>query len=172
MMDKNELVNKYVDNELTVKEIENVNELINNDQNFKKLLSTHKYVHETLYQIPQKFAPNGFTELVMDKIVNRISEKFKKNYFFRFVIATIGVILIVALFFFFNFLGDLGIVQSTYYQVNNYTYKILPIVNDITSFVKTDIFKIVTGMLSFIVLLGFYFNLNLHNNFKKQIKEY
>jgi hypothetical protein len=172
MIDKKEIINKYIDNELTIKEIEETNKLINNDSDFKKNITTQKYVHETLYQIPLKSAPQGFTNLVMNKILNRISEKYKKNYFFRLVIAIFGVLLIVTLFFFFYFFTDLAFVQSSYKVVNNYTSQLLPIFNSITQLVKTDIFKIVTGMVSFIFFLGFYFNLNFHNNFKKQINKY
>ncbi len=171
-MNKNELINKYVDKELSIKEIEETNELINNDITFKKLISTHKYVHESLYQLPSKYAPHGFTDLVMNKIINRISEKYRKNYFFRFALVTFGILLFVTLFFFFYFFTDLAFVQSNYKVANDYASKLLPILNNITQFVKTDIFKIITGMVSFIVLVGFYFNFNLHNNFKKQIKEY
>lgn len=172
MIDKNEIINKYVDNELTIKEIEETNELINNDSNFKKIITTQKYVHETLYQIPLKSAPQGFTDLVMNKILNRISEKYKKNYFFRFVLASFGVLLVVTLFFFFYFFTDLAFVQNSIKVANDYSFKLAPILNNITQFIKTDIFKIVTGMVSFIFFVGFYFNLNFHNNFKKQINKY
>lgn len=171
-MNKDELINKYVDKELTIKEIEEANKLLSNDNKFNEMISVHKFVHETLYQIPHKFAPDGFTDVVMKRIINRISEKYKKNYFFRIILATFGILFIVTLFFFFYFFTDLAFVQSSYKVANNYTSKLLPILNSITQFVKTDIFKIVTGMVSFIVLVGFYFNLNLHNNFKKQIKEF
>jgi hypothetical protein len=171
-MNRNELINKYVDNELTIKEIEETNELIKKDEEFNKLISTHKFVHETLAQIPLKNASQGFTDLVMKKLINRISEKYRKNYFFRFALATFGVILVITLFFFFYFLSDLGLVQNTYQTANNYTDKFLPILKKIADFFKTDIFKILTGIISFIILIGFYFNINLHNSFKNRINEY
>lgn len=171
-MNKSELINKYVDKELTIKEIEETNELIKKDEEFNKLISTHKFVHETLAQLPLKYAPQGFTDLVMNKIINRISEKYRKNYFFRFALAIFGVILVITLFFFFYFLSDLALVQNTYQTANYYTAKFFPITKTIVEFIKTDIFKILTGIISFIILIGFYFNINMYNSFKNRIKEY
>ena len=168
----NSIANKYVDNELNSKELNEVEELLSTNDDFKKTLSVHKYVHESLYEIPQKLAPNGFTELLMTKIVNRISDKYKKNYWFRGVIAFFSLFLAATLFLFFYFLGSLEFVQSASSTVNNYTEKIIPTFRHITEFVKTDIFKTVTGLISFIILVGFYFNMNSHKQLKNKLKEF
>lgn len=167
----NNIANKYVDNELNSKELNEVDELLNTSDDFKKTLSVHKYVHESLYELPLKLAPNGFTELLMNKIIHRISDKYKKNYAFRMVIAFFSVFLMVSLFMLFYFLGSLEITQTTSSTVSNYTDKIIPTFSYFTDFVKTDIFKTITGLISFIVLVGFYFNLNSHKEIKNRLKE-
>lgn len=167
----NNIVNKYVDNELNKQEIDNVNGLIDKDEEFRNTLSVHKYVHESLYDIPLKLAPNGFTELLMNKIVHRISDKYKKNYAFRAVIAFFSVFLMVSLFMLFYFLGSLEIVQTASSTASNYTEKIIPTISYFTDFVKTDIFKTVTGLIGFIILVGFYFNINSHKELKNRLKE-
>lgn len=171
-MNKSELINKYVDKELTIKEIEETNELIKKDEEFNKLISKHTFVHETLSQLPLKYAPKGFTDLVINKIINRINEKYKKNYFFRFVLTTLGILLVISLFFFFYFLTDLAFVQNFHKNVSNYSINFLPITEKIADLFKIKIFKILTGMISFIVLVLFYFNINKYNSFKSRIKEY
>jgi hypothetical protein len=80
--------------------------------------------------------------------------------------------LVITLFFFFYFLSDLALVQNTYQSANDYSAKFLPITKKIAEFIKTDIFKILTGIISFIILIGFYFNINMYNSFKNRIKEY
>ena len=96
--DYNDIINKYIDKEVNSEEIERVNELIQSDSKFKKMISVHKYVHESLSEMPLKLAPQGFTELVMNKIVTSLSEKYKKNYWFRGVISIFGLILVLILF--------------------------------------------------------------------------
>ena len=167
----NNIVNKYVDNELNKQEIDNVNDFLDKDEEFRNTLSVHKYVHESLYDIPLKLAPNGFTESIMNKIVRRISDKYKKNYFFRAIMAFLSLFFIGVLFLFFYFLGSLEIVQSASSSANTYTDKIIPTLTYFTDFVKTDIFKTVTGLISFIVLVAFYFNLNSHKEMKNRLKE-
>ena len=167
----NDIVNKYVDNELSSKEINQIDELFNSDENFKKTLSTHKFVHDSLYDMPLKVTSNGFTELIMNKIVHRISDKYKKNYAFRLVMAFFSIFLMVSLFLLFYFLGSLDFVQTASSTANNYAEKIIPTISYFTDFVKTDIFKTVTGLISFIVLVAFYFNLNSHKEMKNRLKK-
>ncbi len=108
----NELVNNYIDKELNQNDIEKVEELVQTDDKFRTILSVQNYVHETLSEIPQKFAPVGFTDLIMEKIVQKISEKYRKNYLFRGVVSVLSMFLIFTLFFFFYYLGDLVFVQK------------------------------------------------------------
>lgn len=171
MIENYNIVNKYVDNELNSKEINEIEELLSSDENFKKALFVHKFVHDSLYKMPLKVTSNGFTELLMNKIVHRISDKYKKNYAFRAVIAFFSIFLMASLFMLFYFLGSLDFVQTASSTANNYTEKIIPTISYFTDFVKTDIFKTVTGLIGFIVLVGFYFNLNSHKEMKNRLKE-
>lgn len=162
----NELINNYIDKELSQNDLDNVEELVKTNEDFKILLSVHNYVHETLPEIPQKFAPVGFTELLMKKIVSRISDKYKKNYLFRGVISALTMILIFTLFFFFYYLGDLMFVKNVAESTRSYSSTLYSSFSYLFQLVKTDIFRTVSALLGFIVLVGFYFNYNSHKSLK------
>ena len=167
MNDKyNELVNNYIDKELNQHELAKVEELMQTDDKFRTILSVQNYVHETLSEIPQKYAPLGVTDLIMEKIVRKISEKYRKNYLFRGVVSVLTMFLIFTLFFFFYYLGDLAFVKSATESTGSYTSIISSKFSYFTQIMNTEIFKTVSGLLGFVILIGFYFNFNSHKNFK------
>lgn len=162
----NELVNNYIDKELNQNDIAKVEELVRSNNDFRTILSVHNYVHETLSEIPQKSAPLGFTELIMNRITKKISEKYRKNYLFRGVVSFLSMILIFTLFFFFYYLGDLVFVQNVAESTRNYSNIFTSSFSYIYQLVQTDIFRTVSVLLGFIVLVGFYFNYNSHKSLK------
>ena len=170
-MKNDELLNKYIDNELSRDELNQVEELVKTEKSFSSQLSIHKYVHETLYQIPLKKAPYNITEIIMRKIAGKISDKYKKNYLFRFVIATLSSILILTLFLFFYFLGDLELFKNASEISFNYSDKILPSLSYLREVFSSEIFKTVTGLLGFVILLLFYFNYNSHKQLKDTLNK-
>lgn len=168
----NDLVNKYVDNQLSRNELDYVEDLLKNDDKFTSVIKVHKYVHNTLTEMPVKLAPVGFTEQLMEQIKELVIDKYKKNYWFRGVLAILGSFLVLTLFVFFYFLGDLAIVNKISSTSNNYAEKILPTISYFTQLVKTDVFKSVTGLIGFIILIGFYFNFNSHKEITERLKKY
>jgi hypothetical protein len=166
-MKNDDLLNKYIDNELSRDELDEVEELVKTNNKFRSHLSVHKYLHETLYQLPIKNAPLNITEIIMNKISGSINKKYKKNYLFRFVIAVLTSILVLTLFMFFYFLGDLELFKNASEISMNYSDKILPSISYMNEIFNSNVFKTVTGILGFVVLLLFYFNYNSH----KQVKD-
>lgn len=162
----NELVNNYIDKELNQNELETVKELIQTNDKFKTLLTVQNYVHETLAEIPPKFAPAGFTDLIMEKLMHKISEKYKRNYLFRGVISALLIILIFTLFFFFYYLGDLAFVKNAAESAGNYTNIISSAFSYLSHIMNTEIFRTVSVLLGFIILIGFYFTYNSHKSLR------
>ncbi len=171
MKNYNDILNKVVDNELNRQELDEVNELINTNEEFKTKIIAHKFVHNSLTEIPLKYVSDNFTELVMNKIVGKLSERYNKNYLFRGVITIFVLLLVILLYGFFYLLGHLPIVQDALTYTSSYKENIIPFVNYFTEFIRTDIFKTVTGLFSFIILVGFYFNINSHKALKEKLKE-
>jgi len=161
------ILNKFVDGELNTSDLEEINHLIDNDQEFKSSLAAHKYVHDTLFEFPLKSAPKHISELVMNRIVTPLTEKYRKNYFFRGILGVLSVIFITVLFMFFFYASDLVIVKEASTITNSFVEYLNPIVIGLYNIISSEIFQTVSGLAGFIILLGFYF----HYNSFKQLKE-
>ena len=100
------------------------------------------------------------------KHFKKIGEKYRKNYLFRGVVSILSMILIFTLFFFFYYLGDLVFVQNVTESTRSYSNLFSSSFSYLSQLVKTDIFRTVSGLLGFIILIGFYFNYNSHKSLK------
>ncbi|MCB0744882.1 MAG: hypothetical protein KDC67_13320 [Ignavibacteriae bacterium] len=167
-----ELINKYLDNELSNAELESVNVLLKSDNEFKTKFATQKYVHENLYELPVHEAPIDISEKIMSKLVSKLKSKYQKNYFFRGVITVLSIVLITVLFMFFFYLNDLKFIQdapSATNYIKNYTR---PAFAFISKLIASEIFRTVSGIVGFIILLSFYFVLNSYKDFKDRINHF
>ena len=167
-----ELYNKYVDGSLTTIELEVVNKLLNEDEAFRAGLQAHKLVHNSLFKLPVIKAPMEISSKIMEKISTGISEKYKKNYFFRSVVITFVVMLFVS---FLLFVFSNGNVQSNE-EVFSVYVKIQDFFKNI--FIKTEtllggnLIKTIGGVFGFLILLFFYFTLDEYKKFKKILKQF
>ena len=71
----NELLNKFVDNELSIEEKISINNLLKKDDKFKEEFRTHKFVHNSLFDLHVLQAPLEVTSQIMEQIVSNISTK-------------------------------------------------------------------------------------------------
>ena len=97
MNNNDDFLNKYIDNELTRKELDQFEVQIETDNKFNSMFKVHKYVHNSLYEMEHKSAPDGFTDIIMKKIVKKLSSRYHKNYMFRFVISLLTIFLLISL---------------------------------------------------------------------------
>jgi ATP-dependent Zn protease len=167
-----DLVNKFVDNALSKSEINEVEHLVNNDKNFNLNLTTHKYVHESLHDIPQQSAPQNIAENIMKQIIGKLSDRYNKNYFFRVIVFAFISILITFLFMLFFYGSNLQVFQEST-NITGYlkTYT-KPVLSYGQKIITSDIFKTVSGLLSFVILLGFYFTFNSYKELKNRLKQF
>ena len=170
MKNNDELLNKYIDNELNKEELNKVENLIKSDNQFKTELSVHKYVHESLLDYSARTAPAGITESIMNKILSGIGEKYKKNHLFTFVITVLSSIFILILFLFFYLIGDLTLFNKVSSVTLNFSDNLIPSFSSVKEILNSNVFKTITGLLSFIVLIIFYFNYNSHKDIKDTLK--
>ena len=170
-MKNDDLLNKYIDNELSREELDKVDELVKSDNKFRSQLTVHKYVHETLYQLPLKMAPHNITETIMNSIVGKISDKYRKNYLFRFVVTALSSILLITLFILFYFIGDLAFFKNASEISINFSDKIFSSLSYLKEIFNSNVFKTVTGLFGFVILLLFYFNYNSHKQLKDNLNK-
>jgi uncharacterized protein (DUF486 family) len=167
-----DLINKFIDNEISSNELNEINILLQENEEFQLNFKIQKYVHENLYDLPIHSAPDSITENVMSKILSKISIKYKKSYFFRFIVTSILVMIVTSLFMFFSYLGKLDFVQQTANPVDvieNYTQ---PLFNYLFKIFSSEVFRTVSGVTGFIILLSFYFAVNSFRNFKDKLKQF
>ena len=173
-MNKNydELYNKFVDGELTNQELEKINGLMESDEKFRIGLRSHKFVHNSLFDIPMVQAPVEITARIMGQIASSISEKYRKNYFFRVILAIFGISFLISIIMFVMYSGNLQNSSESFSLlelIKPYTKNIIP---QISKILKSDLIKSIGGLLSFIILLVFYFTINEHKNFKDRINQF
>ncbi|MCB9210217.1 MAG: hypothetical protein H6609_12645 [Ignavibacteriales bacterium] len=167
-----DLINRFIDNEVTSNELNEIDNLLLENEEFKVNFKTHKYVHENLYDLPIYSAPETVTENIMSKILSKITVKYKKSYFFRVIVTSILLMIITSLFLFFSYLGKLDFVQQTSNPVevvSNYTK---PFFIYMYKIFASEVFRTVSGIAGFVILLSFYFTFNSFKNFKDKLKQF
>ena len=166
-----ELINKYLDNELNLAEVNNINDLIKEDADFKLNFATHKYVHENLIDLPVHSVSDNFAEKLMSRILSSISVKYKKSYFFRGIISVLTVMLIVILFLFFFYALNLPVVQNSISGLEESQNLLKPFLIKLKQVLSTNIFKTASAAIGFLILLGFYFTFNSFKDFRNRINQ-
>lgn len=172
MKNHDELINKYLDNDLESAEINELNDLVKQDSNFKMNFITQKYVHENLYDLPVQSAPANLAESIMSKILGSISVKYKKSYFFRIILSIFLLLIVASLFIFFFYALNLPAVQHSTTIVENTKNVFEPIFDMVNKVLTSEYFKTVSAAVGLIILIAFYFTLNSFKSFKDRLKQY
>jgi hypothetical protein len=165
-----ELLNRYIDNELEDAELSELKSILDKDEEVLNRLKALRTVDNALRKIETELAPNGFT----DKLMNKISMaskvvKPKVSYFFVMVISLFSIAIITTLVFAFKNL-----------KTDESSSKVEPIFNQIKDFASKNsgflgsIFKdnavlAIGTTLSLILLFSAYFSFESHKNFKNKL---
>jgi hypothetical protein len=169
-----ELLNKYIDNELSVAEIKELTEILKNDIDAQLKLKALHLTEEILRRIGISPAPENFTYKFMSKIpFSHSAVKDKVSYFY------IGMISL----FTSAIAGTLG---YSIYQIesgasnlignNQYIQETMEIfsggLEHINSLLGNDsIVQVGTGLI-FVLLVSGYFILENHKNFKEKLNRF
>lgn len=165
-----ELLNKYIDGELQDAEMEEVQLLLKNEENVKKLKAL-RVVDNSLRTLESDSAPNGFTSKVMSSISGHSSKiKLPKNYFASVINITF-VVLILALFVFvFSQVNLSSSTSGLDTQLNNTVNTISKSVLPLLSIFKNKNVMFFGSSFSLILLLCAYYLVEGHKSFKKRIE--
>lgn len=166
------LINKYLDKETDNNDLKTIDNYLKTSEEFRTHFKTGEYVHENLYSIPTHSAPENITETILSRIISTVHVKFKKSYFFRFIIAFILLLIFTSLFVFFSFIPDLGFVQNSEKYVQNFTSYPEQMFSYLTSMFSSEVFKTVSVLAGLVILLSFYLSLNSFKSFKDRLKQY
>jgi len=168
-----ELLNDYIDSQLTSEELEDVKNLLNSDQLAASKLRALRVVHQSLKQIEPDLAPSGFTERLMGALnLSPGLSKQKKNYFFYGVVGFFGLLIIGSL---------LTVVLSVNWNVGglNLTAYIDEAKSGISksgseafSVFKNKTVLMISSSLVLIMLILAYFGFESHKSWKKKINSF
>jgi hypothetical protein len=170
-----EILNKYIDNELDVHELNIVNEHIKVCEVCLQKLKAQKVVDTNLRGISQFKLPEGFTENMMQQIavIRPASIHFKpqKSYLLRFIFLFLGLAILT-----FFILGLYEVSQSSsslsldkLFWYPEFLKKISVEVNSYSALFKSQTISLIGGIFTFILLISAYFIYDSHRDFKNRL---
>jgi hypothetical protein len=164
-----ELLNKYIDGELLDGELEEVQNLLKNEDNIRKLKAL-QVVDNSLKTLEGDAAPSNFTAKFMNVLSKNSSKiKLSKNYFTAtinvvFILFIIAIIILAFSLIDWNF-STSGIDN----KVNNTMKTVKDNIPSLLAFFKNKNVMFFGSFLSLILLLGAYYSVEAHKAFKKRI---
>ena len=164
-----ELLNKYIDGELQGDELDEVQSLLSNEENFKRLKAL-QVVDQSLRKLEYDSAPAGITEKIMKAVFNSTQKiKLKKNYF-AITINIIFVALIAAVLIYAVSLANWNFSTTSFdVKLDNSLKSVKDTVPSFLSFFKNKTVMFWGSILSLILLLGVYYTVEAHKTFKKRL---
>ena len=166
-----EILNKYIDGELSRKEINELQQLIKVDEEALAMLKAHKLVDQILRKLETESAPESFTENVMNRIFETLTVKNKTFPLFRIIVSTFGLMIIGIIAYVVSAIPSNSpenkIVDGVLDRASDYTSGIFSFIVDALS--NNTILMVIAGV-SLIVLLSAYFMFESHKSFKEKLK--
>ncbi|MGE5680736.1 MAG: anti-sigma factor family protein [Bacillota bacterium] len=167
-----ELLNRYIDNELDVQELNIVNEHIKSCEACLLRLKSLKAVDLNLKKIGHFKLSENFTDMVMKEIISSVpfkTYKPPKSYFLRFIFFILGlsIVSIVGLG-----LYEISLIPSSGENpgwINGTLNFITSGFSQYTSIFKNQTITLVGGVFTFILFVSVYFIYESHREIKNRI---
>lgn len=168
-----EILNRYIDNELSPEELSQFNDLLEEDEEALTKLRALKLVNGTLYEIEPDTAPHNITLNVMNKL-GAVSKQVKQaKTFFNLVIGGFGLV-ILGVFGYMISLLDFSGEEST--AVTGIVEDLSKNVNDsislLSNFAANESVVYIGLILSAVLLVTGYFVFESHKKFKDELKSF
>ncbi|MBN2572278.1 MAG: hypothetical protein JXA68_09130 [Ignavibacteriales bacterium] len=165
-----DILNRYIDNELNIEELENVNTIVNDNPNELEKLKTHSFVDNILKKLTRYFAPADATEKIMDKIyaITPVVKIKGKKFFLSVISLFASVVLGIIIYSIITIQpqnsesGTSSLIQ----EVN----EILKNLNYLNIFWENNTLLIIMSIFTFVLLLGGYFFKDAHKTFMRRLE--
>lgn len=164
-----DLLNKYVDNELVPSELEEITSLIDKDEDTIKNLKAIKLVEQSLRRMEFDNSPDYITSSVMQKI-GSLSKAKKSNWFFWLVMSLFTAGIALCLFFVFKDFQPAAAETATNEVVGSVKEFIGDKSRSFGSILKGADFKLVGTILTLLIGITGYFVFENHRNFRNKLK--
>lgn len=166
-----EVLNKYIDGELTSQEITELKAIINSDSEALALVKAHRFVDQILREIEIENAPENFTHRVMNQISNASVKIKDSSAFMKSILVFFGVVFAILVGYVFSLEPS---------SSGTADKKITTVYGDVEKFFSNTFGSISISFDSnFILIIGFsltvvllittYFVFESHKKFKEQI---
>jgi hypothetical protein len=167
-----ELLNDYIDNQLSAEEIDEVKSLLDSNPQAGQRLKALRVVHQSLQNIEAEQVPAGFTERFMKKLSVTPASVNKNNYFFYSVIGFFGLMIIGILAFVifsinwnFESMHLSGYIERAKAGIEKNGIQAL-------SIFKNKTLLMISASMVLLVLILAYFGFESHKNLKKKINSF
>ena len=169
-----ELLNKYIDNELSEAELKKLTEILKNDTDAQLRLKALNLTEDILRKIEISPAPENFTHKFMSKISTSTSSvKDKVSYFYIGMISFFALAISGILGF---SISQIEFSSSNFTENNQYIQKTRELfsggLEHINSLLANDSILLVGTGLTFVLLVSGYFIFENHKNFKEKLNRF
>lgn len=165
-----ELINKYLDGELSGQELREFNELLQNDEEALNKLKVHKYVDETLRDIPVEKAPDNIKLSVMQKLKPNFKAKKLTNSFFYAVVGIFSVMILGILGYALKDISFAGGDSMITERISESVNKLLSgKLDSVMSLFTSNEFMLAGASVTLILLLVTYFIFESHKDVLKRL---
>lgn len=164
-----EILNKYIDGELSTEEINNINELILTDTDLKKRLSALNRVNAELKKIRVDEVPVGFTQKVMQRISKKYRVPKEQKLFITYIISFFSLLCLSFVgYLVINIAGEVSetISSGAEKTVSNYSQSLIQSLVNIFSGLNISVFG---SILSIVLLVSGYFFFEMSKQSKTKL---
>ncbi|MBU0560520.1 MAG: hypothetical protein KJ799_10340 [Bacteroidetes bacterium] len=166
-----EILNKFIDNELNSHEVADIKEIVDNDSVELKKLQAHSAVHKILNTIDPLPAPSGITARVMSRIaLMSKSSKAEDNFIYIILSLFFASIIAVLGYTIFQVNGS-GESSAIFINFNSFISSYLAKLDFVKSITSNDQFLLIGASLTFMLLISAYYIFESHKSFKQKLNK-
>lgn len=166
-----EILNKYIDEELSAAEIKDLKNYLSANPNELEKLKALKLVDNILREMEFESAPHNFTEKFMNRFNVSYSSTSNKFYLIKIIFALFGLGFIGIFLFGLSKLSftDSSSNQSAFDRIMERIGEIIPAISFSLS-INSDTMMLIVSILVLVTLIAAYIIINSHKSFKNNLE--
>jgi hypothetical protein len=164
-----EILNKYIDGELSPLEIRDVQGVLNDSEDARRRLYALQLVHNELKSYPERETSSDFTSKLMKKIVRKPEPKGQR--YFIFSVSSLLVLVSLAIIgYLTSYIISTGNSSSEdNNNVDNLIYLMEKLVHGIKALFTAGSVSVIGFIFSFIIIISAYFFFDSHRQAKAKL---
>lgn len=164
-----EILNRYIDNELSSDELNEVREILKTSEDAKRRLYAIQLVHNELKKVPERTTSSEFTSNLMKKIIKRPEHKGQK--YFIFSVSSLFVLVSLAIIGYLTsyILSTGSSSQESNNNVDNLIYLVEKLIYGIKTLFTAGNVSIIGFIFSFAIIISAWFFFDSHKQAKTKL---